>query len=208
MLNLTVIMPTYKRRERLLKAVNSLTTTAPSVKLIVVAEPGDDISGLPGKAIFCEGYPTAKWLAGAKAARTQWVMIAADDVVFQPGWFEAVNAVDNSGFIGVNDSHHNPQELATHYLINRQFAKTYCGGSPLNPNYKIWYFDVEMSQITKAAGVYACAPDAMVIHEHEVYNQADVDEAYRRGRDWRSIDAALYNERQGKGFPIDYPALW
>lgn len=136
------------------------------------------------------------------------VLLAADDLIFHPGWLEAVETIADEydcGVIGTNDMA-NPLVKrglhSTHPVVRRCYIDKYGGvvGQPgvvYSDAYDHQWCDVELVQTAMARGCYAHAHDAVVAHIHPLYNRTvATDETYKKGQAKGLADRRLYESRR------------
>lgn len=156
----------------------------------------------PGRADYAKkmnmGY------AWAVRRGFEWIMLAADDVQFHPGWAEAaLRTYQSSGacVIGTNDLK-NPKVMAgehsTHTLVHRDYVE--CGtadeeGKLLCELYDHQWVDNEFVETAQYRGTYAHSHDSLVEHFHPVWGNAEEDSTYAKGQADGVGDQRLYFER-------------
>jgi hypothetical protein len=142
------------------------------------------------------------------------VVLAADDLVFQPGWLGAALSTLEEfeggwGLVGFNDGHwdgDNP--FATHYLMSRRLVVEVFGGVVAWPHYRHSFNDVEACERAKRAGRYAWCEDARVEHQHWLFGDRPQDRTDTRNLPGWDASQRTYAERAAAGFPNDFaPAI-
>ena len=136
------------------------------------------------------------------------VLLAADDLRFQPGWLEAVEAIADEydvGVIGTNDNA-NPSVKAgrhsTHPVVRRCYIDQYGGsvgepGQVYHEGYDHQYVDNELVATAMARGCYAHAHDAGVHHLHPLYDRTvRRDPTYDKGQAKGAEDRRLFESRR------------
>ena len=136
------------------------------------------------------------------------VLLAADDLRFQPGWLEAVEKIADEydvGVIGTNDNA-NPTVKAgrhsTHPVVRRCYIDKYGGsvgepGQVYHQGYDHQYVDNELVATAMARGCYAHAHDAVVQHMHPLYNHTiKRDATYAKGQAKGAEDRRLFESRR------------
>jgi glycosyltransferase involved in cell wall biosynthesis len=136
------------------------------------------------------------------------VVLAADDLEWQPGWLDAALQTlsefpDGWGFVGFNDGHWGP-ELSTHYLMSRRFVVEVLGGVIAWEAYSHSFNDREANARAQAAGRYAWCENARVHHHHWIFGDRPQDATDMRllGQHPESEQRFLY--RAAAGFPNDF----
>ena len=206
---ISFIFPT-RRPDRLAVALASFhdTTATYDVEALVVADLPDVHEALNGMAHLCVTEPLTApqaWNLGAAASKAQWFGLGADDLLFHPGWLEAVWPLlqEPWGIIGLDDGADSFNRLgwATHWLVSRNFCLTHMGGVMVPPVYAHGMVDVEVCQLAQRLGLFTYAPDALVEHLHPDWDKAERDALYER--DLRD-DKRLFNIRAYRGFPVTW----
>lgn len=217
-MNIVAIMPTRGRTAKAIACLKRLRETAPDVPAVVLTETDPDVvrAETGEMVIDCDPILTAvqKWNMGARVAvrlmGATHLILAADDLWWGDGWLGATGralAID-AGVVAFNDLHYSGDELGTHYVASVAFCRAHLGGVFVCPHYRSWALDNEMTEIAKRAGVYAWARDAVVEHRHVDYSKAGDDATYIRARPIHYYDRLIYADRQARGFPIDYEAVF
>jgi GT2 family glycosyltransferase len=224
--NVAVVIPSVRRPEGLLRAIESVLSTTDGVKVVCVLEASDNESMailvrlVANSRVFASFIdesldPTTaeRWNHGAKFAQdnfdTEYFVIGADDVVFQPGWLEAamaeMNAMGGSGLVGLNEGPDSSfGRLATHFLVSRKYAVRGLGGTIMIPPYRHGWTDMEATFRAKRDGRLRFAEDARIEHLHPLYGTSEVDEIYKKGQSTHDQDEELFQERLKAGFPDDF----
>lgn len=133
---------------------------------------------------------------------SDWWLLCADDVTFEPGWWDATERFRRSHVqvIGTNDGA-NPRcsvsgVHTTHPLVHRSFRAMGHPSSPVWPGYHHWFVDDELVWTAKARGVWAWCEDARITHHHPYFDDSvPWDDTYALGEAKRDEDAALWRER-------------
>jgi hypothetical protein len=218
---IVVIAPVLGRPQNAQPLADSLlAATQDRARLIFVASETDEeqctacfhVQGYPVGVVLDPGPPAGgdyaeKIQLGYDATDEPLVLLAADDLVFHPGWLEAVLAVANqydAGVIGTNDTA-NPQVVAglhsTHPVVRRCYIDSR-GGYVGAPGKVYWQgfdhncCDVELVQTAIARGCYYHAHDAVVEHRHPLWGTAAWDATYHRGRAQAGPDTRLLESRR------------
>jgi glycosyltransferase involved in cell wall biosynthesis len=141
------------------------------------------------------------------------VVLAADDLEFQPGWLDAaLRTLDRFpggwGLVGFNDGHTDNRDFSTHYLASRRLIVEVFGGVIAWEHYRHSFNDVEATERAKAAGRYAWAEDAHVRHQHWLFGDRPKDDTDTRNLPAHAASERTYRERAAAGFPNDFePAI-
>lgn len=134
-----------------------------------------------------------------------WMLCAADDVHFHPGWWQATQALRDAGFgvIGTADLGNSRvmQGLHTcHPLVRREYADkqgTLDGpGAVVHEGYRHWCVDDELVATAKARGAWAFCREAVVEHLHPYWRKAEWDATYALGEANAKSDMELWKKRR------------
>ena len=152
------------------------------------------------------------WNDALKLSTGELLVLAADDLVFEPGWLDAALATmsefpDGWGLVGFNDGHWD-HELSTHYLMSRRLIVEVFGGVVAWEGYRHSFNDREANARAQAAGRYAWCEDAHVRHEHWLFGDRPQDLTDTRPLADHPASERAFNARLAAGFPNDYePAI-
>ncbi len=135
-----------------------------------------------------------------------WVLLAADDLRFHPGWFRAaVDAHIRSGklVVGTNDMV-NPRvkagEHATHPMLHRDYVKFGTVDDPtvvLHEGYAHNSVDVEFCETAMSRDQWVFAHDSLVEHRHPTFDRTvRRDKTYTKGLRFALEDKRLVNARR------------
>ena len=180
-------------------------------------------SGAPGRLVFLASYDDAReldvleghdhlvdtWLTwpekiagGVSRVDAEWYLLAADDISFERGWWEATERFrsGHAQVIGTNDGANPRCSISgihtTHALVHRDFHAMGETESPVCPKFHHWYADDELCWTAKARGVWAWCEQARITHHHPYFDQSvPLDDTYRLGEKYRAEDHALWVER-------------
>lgn len=230
-MNVAVIIPTKERTEQAIACVQQLLTTAPAIEVWLMCD-GDSKTYMIAGATFQKDQrvhahlrqqscgPVQLWNFGAIYASLDGVLggknadafvLGADDLWFNPGWLEAalqkLESIGGSGLVGFNDLHQNGAQLATHFLVTRDYCVERWGGVFVCPHYYSQYLDLEATIRAQQDGQFVYAPAAIVEHRHPGWGTARYDVTYAIGTRHAPSDAAIFERRRAAGFPNDYPAV-
>lgn len=132
-------------------------------------------------------------------------VLAADDLVFQPGWIDfaliELDALGGHGLIGLNDMSSDGNLYAAHWLADRQFLIEHNGGVMYPPLYRSWWADREVSDIAQMAQCYRWARLALVEHFNYTFDKSPLDRTYRDAMANYDHDRELYHRRKADEFP-------
>lgn len=154
---------------------------------------------------------SSAWNAALAHATGDLLVLAADDLHFEPGWLDAALAKlaefpEGWGMVGFNDGHWG-EELSTHYLMSRRFIVEVLGGVVAWPCYGHSFNDAEANERARRAGRYAWCEEARVGHSHWLFGDREKDETDTRGLASYAEAERIFNQRSIDGFPNDFPAV-
>ena len=141
-------------------------------------------------------------------AAEPYVLCAADDLRFHPGWDAAVLELADRldvGVVGTNDLGNNLTVMgrhSTHPLVARCYIEVlggYVGGQGrvYFEGYDHQWADNELVQTAIARGCYAHAPGAVVEHLHPLWGKAQRDATYAKALARGDDDRRLFESRRG-----------
>jgi glycosyltransferase involved in cell wall biosynthesis len=218
----SIILPTTGRKDRAVTCIQGLiaTTKDRDVEIIAVVdadpESRDAISkalhGVKHRLLYSDTLRgcSKAWNDGLAVAAGEYIVIAGDDLRWGDGWLdEAIKVMltlgPKGGCVGLNDGHWNGAvEVATHYMLSRDFIITVLGGVVAWEFYKHSYNDLEITERARAAGRYAWAEQAKVIHEHWLFGGREKDATDNLWLGQHGEATKIYEERKAAGFPCDY----
>ena len=207
MSEVAILVPTLERPHRMAPLLQSIAeaTEVPHRVLFATSDQAtvDELDRLGAWYLRDEGgdegsYP--KRINRMFAATTEpYVLLAADDLAFRPGWFQYAMAVmrEVDGVVGINDLH-NP--AGVHFLVSRKYIDTLGGcvgesGVVLHEGYRHTYCDDEMRATAIAHGRWGFARDAVVEHLHPGAGKAHHDNIYAIGAASMSQGAEVFRSR-------------
>lgn len=128
------------------------------------------------------------------------IFVGADDLEFQPGWFQAASELLSAQIqvVGVNDLLPRSRVHATHFLMTRSYAELpMLDGEvgPLCEEYDHSYVDDELIATASHRRAYAYASHSHVKHLHPDNGSAEMDETYRKGRARMHLDRRIFRQR-------------
>lgn len=213
-MDLVILVPMLGRAHRVAPLLESIDATC-KARVLFLVTPGDtavheavdragrerlEVAKLP------RGDYARKINAGYRATTEPLLFLAACDLRFHPGWYEAAIAklTRGIGVVGTNDLG-SPRVIAgthsTHSLVVREYADRYGTidgpGEILYEGYPHEYVDDELVGTAKSRGMWATAVDSHVEHLHPNWH-ADVpmDAIYAGQRKRMRAGAALYQVRR------------
>jgi glycosyltransferase involved in cell wall biosynthesis len=154
--------------------------------------------------------PVAAWNHALKVSTGEWLVLGADDLVFNPGWYEEMaRGFEQGGFVALTYYPNNTiiHDWATHFGMTREYIKKWNGGCMLTPHYHHQWIDPEASARAQYAGEYVEGVQ-IIEHKHPAYGTAEIDDTYRQGcYKWGTPDGEVFRRRQRQGFPDDFEAI-
>ncbi len=147
------------------------------------------------------GNYAAKINAGYRLTNNAYLLLAADDLEFTPGWDETALAVakaSEKGVVGTNDMTNKQVmrgEFSTHPFISRTYIQEQ-GGSMDGPGvvyhegYDHNYVDRELCAIAMSRNEWAFALESRVVHK-----RPPPDDTYRKGARMFRQDHILFMQR-------------
>ena len=207
-----VLIPTFQRPHRIADVTTNVLESTEHANVYFICESDDEATieavtfTVGANLIINErsrNYAGAI-NTGVHGTDEPYVFAGADDLWFNPGWFEAASDAMQYpiSVVGTNDLH-NPEVLsgahATHYLVQRTYALKGCIDQPgqmLCEKYHHNYCDTEFIATATKRGVYAPCLDAVVEHRHWAWGKATMDATYDKGARTEHLDRALFAERK------------
>jgi glycosyltransferase involved in cell wall biosynthesis len=210
--SVTVLVPVLARPHRVVPLLESIRDTSPEAKTLFICDTDDqdEIAAVDDAVhnfgerfvdyLTDDGGYAAKINAGLRYDVADLYFLGADDLEFQPGWLEAAFGPIDRGLaavVGVNDLIPRNRDHATHFLVTSEYSKRgQTDGQPgvLHEGYHHWYCDDELIATARSRRAYTYAPSAKVRHLHPMVGAED-DDTYRKGRQNRQADKALFRRR-------------
>ncbi len=216
--SLAILLPSAYRPHALARCLASLLESKPfmDMRIVVSLIDDDDESKRLLVDIPCEVVvrSTDEYQRGAVygwnkclryAPGFDLYVLAADDLVFQPGWLmhalSDLDALGGHGLIGLNDMSSDGEVYAAHWLADRQFLIEHNGGVMYPPIYCSWWADREVTDIAQQAGCYRWARAALAEHFNYSFGKSEVDRTYREAMANYDCDRNLYYGRKANRFP-------
>lgn len=144
--------------------------------------------------------PSRAFRSGAPAA--DWMLLLGDDVEFQAGWFESLQAIitanPDARVIGTNDFGFERDGMSTvHPAIHRGYVDdigaSFDGpGTVCHTGYHHHYVDAEIRAKAEREGVFVNCKYCTIVHLHHVFGRAPVDATYELGVSRLHEDRALF----------------
>lgn len=147
--------------------------------------------------------------AGYRLTDEPWMLLAADDLAFEPGWADEALRVAKqrkASVIGTADGGRNREvrsgSFSPHSLVSRAYIEDAGGtldgsGEVVSELFSHNFPDRELADVARHRGVWAFAPGSVVAHLHPNWaNGEPRDATYEKGQREFQADAALYRERR------------
>lgn len=214
MADLAIVIPTLGRAEVLQPLVTNIVESAPDASLFVLfvlreedQASRDAIHDLGGYYVFAgSGYPRSA-NAGFRATEEPLILIANDDTVFHPGWYEAImEAFDDDSVLVAGGSDRTPITAngghVTQPFVRRSYIEDPGGafgepGNVYHEGYHHGWSETELWQLACHRGVARFVPNCVIEHKHPDWGTRDEDDTDRSGnRQGKEHDLALFEERK------------
>jgi len=211
--DLVVLVPMLGRAHRVRPLLDSIRATC-DARVLFLVSPGDVTVHAAVDRAGCERLTVAKLPngdyarkinAGYRHTTEAQLFLAADDLLFHPGWLDAAVAQlgPGIGVVGTNDLG-SPRVMAgqhaTHSLVTRSYVDEFGTidepGLVLHEGYPHEYVDDELVGTAKHRGAWAFAADARVEHLHPNWGKARSDPVYAQQRARMRAGAPLYQQRR------------
>lgn len=223
MAEIAIQIPVLNRPHRAAEVVASIfASSSVEIELLFICSPGDE-EELAAVRATGEDYMIVPWPAGDgdfarkhnlafQRTTAPLVLLAADDLDFQPGWDEAVLKLAgrfSPGVIGTQDDA-NPLvkrgKHSTHSVVAREYIETFGGtwhdgpGIVFHEGYKHQWVDTELVAAAVERDEWAFCQLAVIRHLHPMYphrgiGRTPMDATYRKALGDASVDSLLYSER-------------
>jgi glycosyltransferase involved in cell wall biosynthesis len=215
----SILLATMGRPDKMPGFVQGIrtTTTGHDVEIVAAVDgPGEhalrlsELGCVVTHAVEPRGSSRA-WNDALAVSTGDPVVLAADDLEWQPGWLVAAleqlaEFPDGWGLVGFNDGHWGP-ELSTHYLMSRRFIVEVLGGVVAWDCYRHSFNDREANARARAAGRYAWCENARVYHRHWIFGDRSQDATDTRLLGLHSESERQFEARAAAGFPNDQEAV-
>ncbi len=216
----TALVPVLSRPQNVEPLVESFRASMlhenVEASMLFLASPGDgaEIAELDRLGVWHVVVPwpngphdyVLKQLYGIAMTQSDWILLAADDVRFHPGWFRAavnVHIATGKLVVGTNDMANHlvmAGKHATHPLVHRDYVRRGTIDNPdevLHRGYCHNSVDVEFCETAIARDEFAFARDSVVEHLHPTFNrQIKRDRTYIQGLQFAVKDRQLFLSRR------------
>jgi len=217
---ISILLATTGRPDLAVRCCREIRATTNPFHVEIVAAVDHDpetrirLNDLADKLDYSDEYRGSAnaWNDALRIAAGDPVVLAADDLRWQPGWLEAALATlaefpGGWGMVGLNDGHHG-EELSTHYMLSRRLIIEVFGGRVAWSCYGHSFQDREANERARAAGRYAWCENARVGHEHWIFGDRPQDDTDRLALAGHAASHAIFEQRQRAGFPdVELPVI-
>lgn len=185
-----VIIPTYRRAEKLARCVASLLNAHDFLRIVI----------LPDNRRV--GMVT---LINEELSRSDADIIisCSDDMEFFPETISHViyamekNFPDTEGVIGLKQIEFDNE--GTLFAFGQKFLQRFPNKWAFCPDYKALYFDTELYDFAISSGLFVFCHDALVHHYHPSAYPKEMDDTHKIGRVLSQNDSFVYEQRKAKG---------
>ena len=224
-----VLVPVLGRPQNVQPLVESFLKTASQMdEMHFLCTPGDDrqiaACEKSGQNVMVVEWPARKFdyarkmNDGFRSTERDFLLLAADDVTFMPGWRDAALACAGEyGVIGTNDmasAHVKSGRSSTHPLVRRSYIEVY-GGSYDGPGWLIHegydhnFSERELVELAQKRGQWVFCKNSVIKHRHPLWKTEEWDDTYRKAMKNFQRDFRLFNTRRrrytGRDEPIPSP---
>lgn len=215
------IIPTMNRPVMLGRTLTRLfdTTKGLDVEAVVVVD--GNVASVEIAAFFAREHPVSidyspvrrraidAWNIGMARANASIYFHQGDDLDYEDGWLQlALDAhrekLNGYGLVGVNDSMHDGNVIATHALWDRQFCIDHLGGVMATPTLLYYGVDNMFNERAKRAGRFYWCKESVVRHIHPANNGREVDETDRYKDPYWEPDMREMARIRAAGYPNDF----
>lgn len=213
--DVVVLVPLLTRVDRFPTMWQSLRDTTDGVRVLFLCTPGDApaaaVRAAGGEVVEVAYRPCGDYArkinAGLASTTEPLLFLGADDLVFHPGWLQAIRTTmarcPDAAVIGTQDLG-NPRviagEHATHSMVTRDYAITRGTidqpGLILHEGYEHEYVDDEFVETARVRGMWAFAHRAVVEHRHPNWGKAPMDSLYMGQQRRMRAGRAHYQRRR------------
>lgn len=207
--DLVILAPVLRRPHRVKPLLDSARAATPGARVLFVCDPDDEeeiaeVDRLDAERILVAGNYAAKINQATLHTDSELLFLAADDLHFHPGWFEAASArlTRRVGVVGTNDLA-NPRVLrgvhSTHSLVARWYCHLGTIDEPdklLHESYPHEFVDDEFVATAKHRGAFVAARDSIVEHLHPMVGKAPMDDLYAAQRTRMRAGRRIYRRRR------------
>ena len=213
MKEITIIIPTRNRYEKLMKCLGSVSKEALdiSISTVIICD-GDKETAKKlidderiERMIYVRGNRGIVYCRNLVTPTVEDALIyATDDIVFQPGAIdEAIKSMrmhfpDDDGVIGFHIENASSFCISGVSLVGQPFLKRYPGKKLFFPKY--FHFSCqEIERLGTKLGKIHSEKKARILHYHPAFYRDEIDKTHEEARKHRQRDKALSINRKEKG---------
>lgn len=213
MKEITIIIPTRNRYEKLMKCLDSVSKEALdiSISTVIICD-GDKETAKKlidderiERMIYVRGNRGIVYCRNLVTPTVEDALIyATDDIVFQPGAIdEAIKSMrmhfpDDDGVIGFHIENAPSFCISGVSLVGQPFLKRYPGKKLFFPEY--FHFSCqEIERLGTKLGKIHSEKKARILHYHPAFYRDEIDGTHEEARKHRQRDKALSINRKEKG---------
>lgn len=214
-MTIDILVPVLGRPQNAQPLVDSIAAaTKNDYRILFLCSPDDDhqtdaCQETGAEVIICDfppgdaDYPK-KMNVGYQETDAPWLLLAADDLEFDPGWDEiALNNAEHFGVVGTNDClNKNFQDgsNSTHPLVRRSYVDVFGGsadgpGVLIHEGYDHNFCERELCGLAQDRDLYTYVPESKLRHRHPAHNTTEWDDTYRKGTRHFARDQQLFFRR-------------
>ncbi len=214
-----ILVPTLGRQKALQPLAANILNATPdgSFHVIFVADEADletrqvldklCFPGGPWSQVIEDGTYPHKTNAAYLAGSADLVLPTADDVVFHPGWLDAVlNALEDPSVQVVGTDDLSPATADRTHATMPVLRRSYCEspgaswhepGKVFHEGFHHQYAETEICALAQHRGVWTFAEDAVIEHRHPDWNSRPRDATDEKGNGQNTdADRNLFHRRQ------------
>ncbi len=211
---LVIIVPMLGRPHHVAPLLESIYANTPDPRVLFVVSPDDyavhaEIDRAQVERITVAYSPIGDYARKINTAyehtREPLMFLAASDLLFRPGWYQAATAHldERIGVVGTNDLGSQrviDGQHSTHSLVTRDYVDQW---GTIDQQRKVlcelyWheYVDDEFIETAKFRGAFAAATDSIVEHLHPNWGKAETDPLYAAQRSRMARGVRIYRRRR------------
>jgi glycosyltransferase involved in cell wall biosynthesis len=216
MTELAVLVPVLNRPRNVAPLVESFLAGCPEDSAICFLTNVDDtdeinavLQVVDDDRVYISSTERVTWPEkinyGVWYLHADWYLLAADDIRFTPGWWDATARLRKNkriSVIGTNDLG-NPRvaagQLVIHPLVRGTYIRDYGTidepGKVVHDGYHHWCCDDELLWTAKSRDAFVYCADAVIEHLHPYWGKGEMDATYAKGEANAEADMALWRER-------------
>ena len=203
--SLAVLVPVLNRPQNVAPLVESFFSSGTPGTLHLVGDAVTDratfdVTPRHERVVWEQTRDKVSWpekinLGIRRVRNADWYLFAADDVTFEPSWWDATQQLRDDptiGVIGTNDSRDgtgNPRVAAGQHTVHPLVRGTYArdpnldGGPFCVETVRHWYSDDLIVAVAQQRGAWAFCKEAVIEHHHPYWypNIIPLDATYQLG---------------------------